>query len=767
MRRTKSARGLKQVRLKNALRRAARGDYAIDALESRLLLSIVPVANQPLVTDSSLPALFTNLNGTTYFESRRPSVALWKSDGTAGGTALVQPILSGPLTADQIVVSNNTLYVAAAFDADGAELWKIDGASASPVLVMDINPGAAGSAPQNLTDVNGTLFFSADDGTHGRQLWKTDGTSAGTGMVSDINPKGGESPSDLINVNGTLFFSADDGVHGTELWKSDGTSAGTVMVADINPGNASSLPQDLTNVNGTVYFSANDGTHGTELWKSDGTSAGTVMVADLAPAPPDTTGGKNPPADPSSFPIDLYNVNGTLFFIANDGTHGSQLWKSNGTAQGTVSIASMSQAIGTTLPAEATLGGKLYIIASDGSQPWLWTSDGTSAGTKKLANAALGSLEAFNNRVYFVGSDTQSGSELWATDGTVTGTSRFEDLNLGPNGSIPGNSAVVAGRLWFSADDGRDGSEPWSTDGTPGGTSMVADANSAPITLLVGSAFSANGSVYFTANSGLYKVDAAGTVYLGGLDASQFTTVGDRVFFTVDSGSADPQLWSTDGTAVGTVLARDFPLPYPYGASITNLYDFNGELYFSARASSTGDYQVWKSDATLAGTVALQSNSAVAALAPRNFAAVGNTLYFYAFAPNQGTPTLWKTDGTAAGTQNIGLSPSPFTYVNSTAEYVTPVNVNGKLVTLSQVSQNDVELVTGDGTQITHFPTNGIGGFQIDPVDPSRTLAVLNGEAYFFTSASVGPATLCRTDGTAAGASSALSLFQFRVASTA
>ena len=60
--------------------------------------------------------------------------------------------------------------------------------------------------------------------------------------------------------------------HGFELWKSDGTSGGTVMVKDIDPGATGSIPSYLTNVNGTLFFAANDGTHGYELWKSDGTS---------------------------------------------------------------------------------------------------------------------------------------------------------------------------------------------------------------------------------------------------------------------------------------------------------------------------------------------------------------------------------------------------------------------------------------------------------------------------------------------------------------
>src|SRR5262249_43915428 len=146
-------------------------------------------------------------------------------------------------------------------------------------------------------------------------------------------------PAYLTNVNGELFFSASDGVHGRELWKSDGTEAGTVLVKDIYPGFGyyyigedvqyypnSSNPMELTNVNGELFFTADDGVHGRELWESDGTEAGTVLVKDINP------GGA------SSSPSRLTNLNGTLFFGAFDSTHGPGLWKSDGTADGTVLV---------------------------------------------------------------------------------------------------------------------------------------------------------------------------------------------------------------------------------------------------------------------------------------------------------------------------------------------------------------------------------------------------------------------------------------------
>jgi ELWxxDGT repeat protein len=86
------------------------------------------------------------------------------------------------------------------------------------------------------------------------------------------------------------------------------------LLKDINPGSAGGYPSNLTNVNGVLYFTANDGTHGTELWKSDGTAAGTAMVKDIYPG------------SGSGSPSNLTNVNGVLYFSANDGTHGTELW---------------------------------------------------------------------------------------------------------------------------------------------------------------------------------------------------------------------------------------------------------------------------------------------------------------------------------------------------------------------------------------------------------------------------------------------------------
>jgi ELWxxDGT repeat protein len=101
------------------------------------------------------------------------------------------------------------------------------------------------------------------------------------------------------------------------------------LVKDIYPGSNSSLdsnyPLPITAVGNTLYFVAEDGVNGYELWKSNGTAAGTTLLKDILP------GSGFPYTYPSS-PVALGN---TLYFNADDGVNGRELWKSDGTTAGT------------------------------------------------------------------------------------------------------------------------------------------------------------------------------------------------------------------------------------------------------------------------------------------------------------------------------------------------------------------------------------------------------------------------------------------------
>ena len=213
------------------------------------------------------------------------------------------------------------------------------------------------------------------------------------------------------------FRANNQSTNGSELWKSDGTAVGTVLVKDIWIGNSSN-PNRLTDVNGTLFFRADNGTNGEELWKSDGTSAGTVLVKDINPG------------TSSSEPNYLININGTLFFRAYDGVNGYELWKSDGTSAGTV-------------------------LVKD-----IWSGSNNSS-PEYLTNV--------NGTLFFRASDGSNGVELWKSDGTSAGTVMVKDINPGSSGSLPGYRTLtnVNGTLFFAADDGTNGIELWKYDIPP------------------------------------------------------------------------------------------------------------------------------------------------------------------------------------------------------------------------------------------------------------------------------------------------------------
>ena len=215
-----------------------------------------------------------------------------------------------------------------AFDAiAGYEGWVTDGTTAGTTLLKDFNPDIEDGFPLFIDAlyINNQMIFPATSADNGMELWSSDGTTANTQLFKDINP-GPDDASPILMLNffnvtsetafhtnllkGQMFLSAGTAASGTELWKTDGTPAGTVMVKDINPGTGSGIDDFSTTHFYTadhLYFSANDGTSGIELWKTDGTSGNTSMVFNINPGAND--------ADPQF----IGSVNGVFYFTATDG----------------------------------------------------------------------------------------------------------------------------------------------------------------------------------------------------------------------------------------------------------------------------------------------------------------------------------------------------------------------------------------------------------------------------------------------------------------
>ena len=338
---------------------------------------------------SGNPSSFTNVNGIIYFRATDGlnGIELWKSDGTSEGTLMVKDINPGSGSGSPALLTdiNGILYFRAYDGVSGNELWKSDGTNQGTVMVKDINPGSGSGLVGKPNNVNGILYFLASNGVNGIELWKSDGTADGTVMVKDIYPgTNSGNPGYLTSYNGLLYFSAR-GVNGAELWKSDGTTDGTVMVKEINPGFLYGSPYGFPVINNIFYIYSQVATDGWELWKSDGTTEGTVMIKNIF------RGSIN------SFDPRFINMNGLLYFLADDGVNGYELWKSNGTGDGTNMVKDIFPGTNSAFFWQnanlSTFNGALYFPADDGiNGNELWKSDGTAEGTVMVKDIYPGSL---------------------------------------------------------------------------------------------------------------------------------------------------------------------------------------------------------------------------------------------------------------------------------------------------------------------------------------------------------------------------------------
>ena len=211
-----------------------------------------------------------------------------------------------------------------------------------------------------------------------RVLLANDGAAQ---LVLDIEPatEGSfDSGGMILRVGDSVYLTGEDAdspvnnIVGRELWRSDGQS--TTLVKDIAPGQLGSNPENFTAFNGTLFFTVErtgPTTSVAAIWKSDGTAAGTVRVSGFPTynfIPQGLQGTTTP---------------GRLFFAADDGVHGSELWKTDGTRAGTRLVADVrAGAVGSDPRAFKVVGGVLYFTADDlvhGRE--LWRTDGTAAGT--------------------------------------------------------------------------------------------------------------------------------------------------------------------------------------------------------------------------------------------------------------------------------------------------------------------------------------------------------------------------------------------------
>ena len=258
---------------------------------------------------SSFPHELTDFNGILIFATETAGTTIGglnRTDGTAANTIKI-----GDATPGGIVVVGDTLYFRSTFEDYGPELARATLEPGSIEMVGDLNPGAGGANIFNLTQVDHRIFFRAYHPDYGAELWAYNLNTGEIYLVKDIWPgsSGSSFPDQLISYQGNLIFNAHDGTYGEELWISDGTEEGTKMLKNINvevggPPYGNAQPTQFYEAADLLFFSADDGINGRELWQTDGTEAGTKMVYNI--------GYSYNSSDPGNFT----EINGYLFFHA-------------------------------------------------------------------------------------------------------------------------------------------------------------------------------------------------------------------------------------------------------------------------------------------------------------------------------------------------------------------------------------------------------------------------------------------------------------------
>lgn len=423
------------------------------------------------------PSSLVEFRGKLYFAANIDGRGgLWKSDGSASGTATVKEFPTLTATVEELTRVDTRLFFVVGDEAHGSELWVSDGTSGGTRLVKDLTPGRGDTWPYNLTAVGRTLlFFRSIPGTldtPGRtELWRSDGTGAGTVRVKDLGPESSLSFAQVL-VGGTLFFVLTDPAHGTELWKTDGTEAGTRLVRDLQPGPDSSNPFYLRAVGRYVFLLSTPADGVSRLWRSDGTEAGTVLIEEF-------------PAGPDTYTPQLLGVVGgrcLYFAMTHLSDHRLYLYRLKVDEAGNVSrkrVAALPNPFAGAPDAEpyittfAVAGSKLFFglaIGSSGPAPrdvQLWVTDGTGSGTKllhrplSLSDEFGSQLYALDDRILFSAIGEGTGLEPWVSDGTVEGTRMLHDVAPGFGYSYPHSFTRAGTSVFFVAQDPTHDAELW------------------------------------------------------------------------------------------------------------------------------------------------------------------------------------------------------------------------------------------------------------------------------------------------------------------
>ncbi len=367
------------------------------------------------------------------------------------------------------------------------------------VLVKDLDGGSGSISLTAWRQSEGQLFFVNGPS----DLWVTDGTEAGTRNLhnnyfffSNVDPQlymGG--------YQGVCYFAAGDEEHGREVWRSDGTEEGTYLFADLVEGELSSNPLGFVEFGDYLYIWAyiqEDDRN--QLWRTDGTNIDFITEISLC------DDGSTHAENLQEFTV----TNEAIYFTLGTGDLGVHdcLWKTNGTAEGTM-IKKQLPRISEDFEGPVATSTHVFIVAHglddfsfEGRLWWakdtggsyfleatreplhltplennlffasnsrwgedrggIWASDGTRQGTKEIKtfgeveSAYPSSITAFDDLIYFTVNDQLHGTELWVTNGESENTNLIQDIYEGEENSNPRYMTVIGDALYFIANYGED-----------------------------------------------------------------------------------------------------------------------------------------------------------------------------------------------------------------------------------------------------------------------------------------------------------------------
>jgi len=412
-------------------------------------------------------------------------------------------------------------------------------------------------------------------------------------LLRDINPSMNPFFTDLGTVGNQVFFFASDSVYNLTFWASDGTPNGTREVKEINPGpNADwwsfhhSVNASMISMRDTAYFFAYRNDIGYELWKSAGHDSNTVLVKDINPGPASAL-----PTTNLVVQIQPTLFQNKLYFVAFSADLGYEVWRTDGTAEGTIPVSAIPGNSDDFYPTYLQVVGERLFFAMD---PWgtpqpgaFFASDGTPEGTIQFSNLIpahyppLGSLffPQVGEWIYFTARETGDGNnELYRVKEDLSVVELFYDFN-GDNEGNPENFTQANGGFIFNTRHNNIGNADNITllcNGSIDINQSLLNENGAPMEATGGWIGWNNRALIEASNDSLYITDGtvAGLRSLGlmgeinGLNAEgmerYFIAYNEYLIF-IFSDDDYTYLMISDGTAQGT-----FPLLNPENWSPLN-----------------------------------------------------------------------------------------------------------------------------------------------------------------------------------------------------